>query len=72
MRAASVKSQVIVATQSQTFLDGFEPSEIITVESLEGQSRFRRLESDELKDWLEDYSIGELWQRNVLGGGPLP
>ena len=72
LRSASAKSQVIVATQSQTFVDWFEPEEIITVESHEGQSRFRRLDAEHLKDWLEDYSIGELWQRNVLGGGPLP
>ena len=72
MCAVSLKAQVIVATQSQTFLDSFEPSEIITAESHEGQSTYSRLEPDELKDWLEDYSIGELWQRNVLGGGPLP
>lgn len=72
IRAASTKTQVIAATQSQTFLNFFEPSEIITVDAQEGQSIFRRLEPDQLKDWLEDYSIGELWQRNVLGGGPLP
>jgi len=72
IRAASVRSQVIIATQSQTFLNSFEPKEIITVESHQGQSHFKRLSADELKDWLEDYSIGDLWQRNVLGGGPLP
>jgi predicted ATPase len=72
MRAASLKSQLIVATQSQSLLDYFEPDEIITVESHEGQSTFRRLETEQLRDWLDDYSIGELWQRNVLGGGPLP
>jgi len=72
VRAVSVKSQVIVATQSQTFLNNFEPAEIITVESHQSESLFRRLDPEELKDWLEDYSIGDLWQRNVLGGGPLP
>jgi predicted ATPase len=72
MRSASLSSQVIVATQSQTFLDNFEPVEIITVESRQGESIFRRLDPDQLESWLEDYSIGELWQRNVLGGGPLP
>jgi predicted ATPase len=72
MRAASEKTQVIVATQSQTFLNFFEPDEIVTVECHNGQSRFDRLDSDKLKDWLEDYSIGEMWQRNVVGGGPLP
>lgn len=72
MRAVSAKTQVIVATQSQTFLNFFEPEEIVAVECHEGRSQFRRLESDRLKDWLDDYTIGELWQRNVLGGGPLP
>jgi predicted ATPase len=72
MRAASEKTQVIVATQSQTFLNLFEPEEIVTVECQNGQSRFERLDAEKLKDWLEDYSIGELWQRNVIGGGPLP
>jgi predicted ATPase len=72
MRAASQKTQVIVATQSQTFLNFFEPSEIVTVECRKGQSRFDRLDPEKLKDWLEDFSIGELWQRNVVGGGPLP
>lgn len=72
MRAVSLRTQVIVATQSQTFLNYFEPSEVITVESHDAQALFRRLDSAELKEWLEDYSMGELWQRNVLGGGPLP
>ncbi|MCI0642170.1 MAG: AAA family ATPase [Gemmataceae bacterium] len=72
IRAASAKTQVIVATQSQTFLNFFEPVEIVTVECQKGQSRFERLDPVKLKDWLEDYSIGELWQRNVVGGGPLP
>lgn len=71
IRAASEKSQVIVATQSLTFLNQFDPAEIITVESHGNESRFSRLDPTELADWLEDYSIGELWQRNVIGGGPL-
>ena len=72
IRAASLKSQVIVATQSQNFLNHFEPAEIITVESHQSESLFQRLEPEKLEDWLEDYSIGELWRRNVIGGGPLP
>ncbi len=72
IRSVSSKTQVIVATQSQNFLNFFEPSEVITVEVLAGQSIFRRQEEEQLHAWLEDYSLGELWQRNVLGGGPLP
>ena len=72
MRAASMRTQVIVATQSQTFLNFFDPEEIITVDAFKNESVFRRLNSDDFQEWLEDYTIGELWQRNVLGGGPLP
>ncbi|MFI5454471.1 MAG: AAA family ATPase [Isosphaerales bacterium] len=72
IRAASLKTQVILATQSTTFLDHFDPEEIIVVDFEQGHSIFRRLDSEELKDWLEDYSVGELWEKNVLGGGPLP
>lgn len=72
LRAASAAAQVVVATQSQSFLDYFEPDEIITVECQRGESKFNRLGTPQLKQWLADYTIGELWQRNVVGGGPLP
>jgi len=72
MRAASVKSQVIVATQSQAFLEHFDPAEIVVVETREGSSHLRRLDAQQLTDWLDDYSIGELWEKNVIGAGPLP
>ncbi len=70
IRAASLKSQIIVSTQSQSFLNYFGPSEIVTVETRGGKSLFRRLTEEDLSIWLSDYSIGELWQRNVIGGGP--
>ena len=72
IRAASVTKQAIVATQSQTFLNFFEPHEVITVDTTHDESVFRRLSREQYQEWLDDYSIGELWQRNVLGGGPLP
>ena len=71
IRAASLQTQVILTTQSMTFLNHFEPAEIIVADFEEGRSIFRRLDSEELKDWLKDYSVGELWEKNVLGGGPL-
>ncbi len=69
--SVSQKSQVILATQSPTFVDFFQPEEIIVTELNQGCSEFRRLDSEEFTDWLEDYSVGELWQKNVIGGGPL-
>ena len=72
MRAASSHTQVLVATQSPTFLDDFDPSEVIVAEERERASHYRRLAPEELRDWLQQYSLGELWQKNVLGGGPMP
>lgn len=71
IRAASVKSQVLVCTQSPTFVDEFLPEEVIVAETRNRESHFRRLEPDSLQCWLEEYSLGELWQKNVIGGGPV-
>jgi predicted ATPase len=71
LRAVSVHIQVIVTTQSAAFLDEFTADEVIVVDSVRGESQFRRLDPADLKDWLEDYSIGELWEKNVIGGGPM-
>jgi predicted ATPase len=71
IRSASLDTQVIVATQSSALLDYFEPEEIIVVDCLDGESKFSRLSSADLEGWLSRYSIGELWEKNVVGGGPL-
>lgn len=71
IRAASVKSQVVVCTQSPTFVDEFLPEEVIVAETRDRESQLRRLEPESLKSWLEEYSLGELWQKNVIGGGPV-
>jgi predicted ATPase len=62
--------QVIVSTQSAPLLNEFEPEDVIVVERINGESRFRRLNSAHLSEWLEEYTLGELWQKNVLGGRP--
>lgn len=69
-KQAASRTQVIVSTQSALLLNAFEPEDVIVVERAEGQSSFRRLESAQLSEWLEDYALGELWQKNVLGGRP--
>lgn len=65
-----VSRQVIVSTQSAALLNEFAPEDIIVVERNQGQSTFRRLESAQLSEWLGEYSLGDLWQKNVLGGRP--
>jgi hypothetical protein len=62
---------VILATQSVALVDCFAPGEIIVSAARGGASTFERLSADPLEDWLRDYSLGELWQRNVIPAGPL-
>jgi predicted ATPase len=70
LRSASHHVQVIVATQSVSLVDRFEPHDIVVVDRVGRESRFRRLNDDELADWREDYTLSELWETNVLGGRP--
>ncbi len=64
------KRQMIVSTQSVELLNELTPDDVIVVDQVDGASTFRRFTQDELSGWLEQYSMGELWKRNVLGGRP--
>lgn len=66
---AAKKCQVIIATQSTDLISHFEPEDIITVDQRSGESVFERLESDKLKIWLDDYTIDDLWKRNIIETG---
>ncbi len=70
IQSAAERTQVIVSTQSPTLLDYFEPEDIVVVNRQQGRSSFQRLDADSLSEWMEDYSVGELWQKNVVQGGP--
>lgn len=70
LNSVSIHTQVILATQSMTLIDYFEPNQIVVVDRPDRESIFRRLEEEPLKEWLEEYSLAELWEKNVLGGRP--
>ena len=70
IRAVSTRIQVIVATQSMPLIDCFEPTDIVVVEREGRSSTFRQLNAEALGGWLEDYSLSELWEKNVIGGRP--
>jgi predicted ATPase len=72
LRAASRESQVLLATQSVTLMNQFELGDLIVVERHDGASVFERPDPDRLSEWLADYSLGELWEKNILGGRPQP
>ena len=68
--AASEHTQILVATQSVTLLDNFPIDQVIVADHDGRASLFRRLKADDYKMWLENFSVGELWEKNVLGGRP--
>lgn len=69
-RSVAHESQVVAATQSPTLVDRFEPEDVLVADRVEGQTRIERLDSGEPGEWLEDYSLGELWEKNHFGGRP--
>ena len=70
LRGAATKTQVIASTQSTSLVNQFEPQDVVVVERDAGQSIFRRLDENSMQDWLEDYGLGDLWEKNLLGGRP--
>jgi predicted ATPase len=72
LRTASRQSQVLLATQSVTLMNQFELDDLIVVERQEGSSVFGRPDPGRLGEWLAEYSLGELWEKNMLGGRPRP
>jgi predicted ATPase len=70
LQSAATRTQIIVATQSVTLVDQFTPEAVWTVDREDNQSVFRHLARQDLSAWLDGYSLGELWQKNVLGGRP--
>jgi predicted ATPase len=69
-KTASMNTQLVFATQSSVFLDYFEPDNVVVVNSRRGATEFQRLDMETLTAWLADYTMGEIWEKNVIGGGP--
>ncbi len=70
MSSVATRRQVIISTQSPAVLDNFGPTQVVVAEREDGATRLRRLNEQELAGWLEDYSLSELFDKNVLGGRP--
>ncbi len=70
LKQVSEKKQIIVSTQSVELVNELEPEDVIVVNQKNDESIFERLDSDNLSNWLEEYTLGELWKNNVFGGRP--
>lgn len=77
LQSVATRTQLLLATQSLTLIDQVEPGEIVVVDRTARpssfghiESTFRRLDEAKLSDWLDAYSLAELWEKNVIGGRP--
>jgi len=68
---AAKRTQLIVATQSPALIDQFGIEDVVVVNRKGGASTFERLQEKDFTAWLENYSVGELWSKNVISGGPV-
>lgn len=70
IKSASHTHQLIISTQSVELVNEFDAEDLIVVDKYQGASTFKRLNEESLKEWLEDYNLGDLWKKNLLGGRP--
>lgn len=71
MKKAAIEKQIIISTQSVELLNEFEAQDVIVVDHQGNHSTFNRLSPEQLQAWLDDdYTLGDLWKRNILGGRP--
>lgn len=69
VKKAATRKQIILATQSVELLNNFEAEDVIVVDRSDNGSEFKRLDPEQLSYWLEnDYTLGELWNKNIFGG----
>lgn len=71
IKKASAKCQIIISTQSVNLVGNFDANDIITVDRVGNQSQFNRLNDNDLENWLEDFSLGDLWLKNMIKGQPF-
>lgn len=73
IKDASLHAQVMVATQSPALIDGFSANDVTIVERDEDAqcTTVRKLNEEDYTEWLKEYSLSELWNKNVIGGRPV-
>ena len=75
LSVASNHAQIFLTTQSERLINHFEPKNIIVINRKKDHngrfySDFTKLNNESLKDWIQDYSMSEMWNSNIIGGRP--
>ena len=68
LRSASKQAQLIVSTQSVTLVNGFSIDDLIVVDRKDGLTTFQHHDEQQFEEWLKEYTVGDLWEKNLLGG----
>ena len=67
IKKAAGKAQVIASTQSVDLINNFTPEDILVAFRKENATEFKRLSSADLGHWMDEYTLGEMWIKNVFG-----
>jgi predicted ATPase len=70
VKQSAVSTQVILSTQSPLLLDHFDVDDVLVANRVAGGTTMSRLDAGRLEGWLDDYSLGQLWEKNEIGGRP--
>lgn len=70
LQDASVRSQIIVATHSPDLVRWLQPREVLVLDKIEGRTQFTWADNMNLEEWLEEYTLRDLWLMGTLGGRP--
>ena len=72
LRRASERMQIIVTTHSDTLVDAMTetPESVVVCEKHDGATHLKRLDASQLSEWLERYTLGQLWRKGEVGGNP--
>ncbi|HDZ4996481.1 TPA: AAA family ATPase [Campylobacter jejuni] len=70
IKRVAQKKQLIISSQSIELINHFKAQDIIVVDKEDDQSIFTRMDNEKLQTWLEEYTLGEIWASNLIGGRP--
>jgi hypothetical protein len=57
--------------KSIKYLNEFKLDDLNIIIGVNEASTFEKLKEEDFSQWLEDYSVGELWSKNVITGDPI-
>ncbi len=70
IKVASSHCQVFIATQSISLVNNFELDDLVVIDRNGRSSEYKRPDTENLQVYLEEFSTGQIWEKNVIGGRP--